>query len=156
MDQHYEVILMGAGYLSQAQLNGSGNAQQSQNRAVSSSNNGGGQWQQLLSGSLLYQTKTDSGSGYLIQTTELMHMCPDGNVHFYQRSGGGGGNITANQQVQYTGSATWAVIENGGQAFLQMNLQGQAGNFPIQIVNGKVVIQGLGALSVERGAAQCQ
>lgn len=162
MDQHYEAILAGAGNLSMAQLNKTSNNTENQNTTISnagnttSNNTGNSDWNNLLTGSLLYYTVTESSTGITIQTTQYMNLCPGGAVHFFQNSGGGGGAITAGQQLEYTGSATWAVVTQGNQAFLQMNLQGQAGNFPMRWVGDKLVIDGLGNFSVERGAATCE
>jgi hypothetical protein len=152
MEVHYEAMQYlaeeGVGMTTQTQT-------QTQTQSQSQLSSSGGQWQQLLSGSVLYYTAIESHNGISVQTTQIMHLCPNGTAHFYQKSGGGGGAITALSQLEYTGSATWKAIEQGGQAYLSMNMQGSGGNFPMRIVNQKIVVQGLGNFSVQQGAAQC-
>lgn len=152
MDMHYEAMQYlaeeGEGMATQTQT-------QTETQTYSQSSSTGGQWHQLLSGSVLYYTAIESHTGITIQTTQIMHLCPNGMAHFYQKSGGGGGEITALSQLEYTGSSAWKAIEQGGQAYLNMTMDGTAGNFPMRIVNQKLVIQGLGNFNVQQGAAQC-
>ena len=159
LDQHFQAMEMGMGNLNnndqgqnQTQDQISGNTNPSEPVSPPAS----GQWNQLLSGSVLYYTATQSHNGIFIQTTQYMHLCPNGMAYFYQNSGGGGGAITAPGQLEFTGSANWKAIEQGGQAYLQMAMQGTPGNFPMRIINQKVEIQGLGTFAVQRGGAQCR
>ena len=153
MEAHYEAMQQGLGNLSQSYASGQTNAT---NNPPPASNQGGGQWKQLLNGSLLYITATQSHNGLTVQSTQFMHLCPNGVAYFYQNSGGGGGDLTAMQSLEFVGSSNWNVIEENGQAYMQMTLQGVSGNLPMRMINQKVFIQGLGALSIQPGGAQCQ
>lgn len=119
------------------------------------------QWKQLLNGSVLYYSTTESRGGLFVQSTQYLHLCPDGKAHFYQSSTGGGEfggiGIADPGQLEYTGSANWAVSAQGSNVFFQVTMPGaRPGAFPIGMMNDKVLIQGLGHFSVQRGAARCQ
>lgn len=159
MNTHYQAIQMGAGNLNRQQpaVNNysrepvqPGNQNFNQGQVAS-----GGSWKQLLSGSVLYYSATQSHDGIFVQSTQYLHLCPNGTALFYEESGGGGGPITAPRQTQFTGSANWDIVEQGTQAYLRMTLQGRAQNFPMQVINQKLQVQGLGTFSVQAGAAQC-
>lgn len=155
LEVHYEAMQMGAGYGSQnkgtlTQYQGEQNNQYNQQPF----NSGGSQWKQLLNGSVLYYTVTQSHTGMFVQSTQYMHLCPNGTALFYEESGGGGA-VNPGREIQFSGSANWNVIEQGGQAYFHVNMQGQFQNFPMRVLNQKIQIQGLGNFSIQQGAAQC-
>lgn len=160
LEIHYEAMQMGVGY--DVQNNGTLTQYQGQanNQYYQQSNNnqqfnsGGGQWKQLLSGSVLYYTVTQSHNGMFVQSTQYMHLCPNGTALFYEESGGGGA-VNPGRTMQFSGSANWNVIEQGGQAYFNVNMEGQPLNFPMRALNQKIQIQGLGNFSIQQGAAQC-
>lgn len=117
---------------------------------------GTGSWKQLLSGSVLYTTATQHHAGGTVQSSQYMHLCPEGTAYFYQNSGGGGGALTAHQQLEYTGSSWWDVTEEQGNAYLKITLEGQTGFLPMRRVNQQIFIEGLGYLDIQPQAAQCR
>jgi hypothetical protein len=104
---------------------------------------------------VLYFTATQSNGGIFVQTTQYMHLCPNGTANLYQNSGGGGGAITAPAQMEYTGSIRWDVIERGNQAYFQIDAGSGGQLLPMSLVNNKIIIQNLGNFSFEPGAAAC-
>ena len=160
MDQHYEAILAGAGNLANTALQQAGTQSNQVNQSNTTDTGTGAaansQWGQILSGSILYYTATQHYEGMTVQTTQLMHLCPNGAMHLYETSGGGGGAITDPRQTQYTGSANWRLVEQGGQTYFQITMDGVTRNLALGIINQKVQIEALGVFSVDRGSAQCQ
>ena len=95
----------------------------------------------------------------MVQNTQILHLCPNGVAHNYSVTGGGGSyagiDVSDPRQMQFEGSFHWSVIEQAGIPYFQFTMQGMTRATPISIVNQKVVIQGLGAFSIQQGGAQC-
>lgn len=160
MEEHYAAMQMGAGF--QMGTPGSDTVYQTQqNQGLVSSADASGQWKQLLSGSVLYYSKTESYSGMFVQSTQYMHLCPNATAYTYQSSAGGGDvgsvGISSADEMEFTGSVNWGVTEQGGTAYFQIALAGANQRaFPMQLVNNKVLIQGLGDFYLQAGAAACR
>lgn len=160
MDEHYAAMQTGAGF--QMGTPGSDTVYQpQQNQGPVSSAGSGGQWKQMLSGSVLYYSKTESYSGMFVQSTQYMHLCPNGTAYTYQSSAGGGDvgsvGISSPEEMEFTGSVNWDVTEQGGAAYFQIVLAGaNQGAFPMRVVNNRILIQGLGDFYLQAGAAACR
>ena len=164
MDQHFQVMLMGGGFqMGKAQQQSAEVTAQptTQTKEVSSAQlTEVDQWKQVLSGNILYATTTQSSGQIFIQNTQVIHFCPDGVAYNYSISGGGGTvggiDITDPRNFTFEGAFNWNVIARGGISYFQFSLQGASQFTPIQIVNNKIVLQGLGNFSLQRGGARCQ
>jgi hypothetical protein len=102
--------------------------QTQQNQGPVSSTGASGQWKQMLSGSVLYYSKTESYDGMFVQSTQYVHLCPNGTAYTYQSSAGGGDigsvGISNPEEMEFTGSVNWWVTEQGGAAYFQIALAG--------------------------------
>jgi hypothetical protein len=155
MEEYYEALQMGAFDANERDQDNQGitpNNDQPSRNGQSPVTNG---WKSSLSGGVLYFTATQSNGGIFVQTTQYMHLCPNGTANLYQNSGGGGGAITAPAQMEYTGSIRWDVIERGNQAYFQIDAGSGGQLLPMSLVNNKIIIQNLGNFSFEPGAAAC-
>ena len=162
LNEHYAAMQMGAGYEMEAPGSNAGQ-QVLQNQRPNSSIGGNGQWKKMLSGSLLYYSTTESYDGIFVQSTQYMHLCPNGMARFYETSSGGGDvgsvGVSAPSQMKFTGSLNWGVTEDGSAAYFVMSdMRGanQEGAFPMRVANNQIVIEGLGAFYLNPGAAVCQ
>jgi len=149
MDQHYEMM---------TNMNSKTQNIQITNQSEHSFNDQN-QWKTLLSGSVLYTTSTESNEYLMVQNTQILHLCPNGIAHNYSMSGGGGSyagiDVSNSRQMHFEGSFQWNIIEQNGIPYFQFTMQGMTRVAPISILNQKVVIQGLGAFSIQQGGAQC-
>lgn len=161
LNEHYAAMQMGAGYGTGTPDSDVGHQVQ-QNQRPDSSIGGNGQWKKMLSGSVLYYSTTESYSGMFVQSTQYMHLCPNGMVVTYQSSSGGGDiegiDISDPGQMELTASGYWDVTEDGNAASLLMSAMSSANQiaFPMQVINNQIVIKGLGNFYLQRGAAICQ
>lgn len=167
LDQHYQAMQKGAGFqMGQAASRPEpSSVGESFKREPSHSekpqfNAGNSQWKQTLSGSALFTTTTQSGGDLFVQNTQIMHLCPDGLAYNYSVTGGGGTysgiDISDPRQMNFEGSFNWNVIEQGGGTYFQFTIQGVSRAVPISVVNGKIVIQGLGNFSLQQYGARCR
>lgn len=160
MDEHYAAMQMDAGF--QMGTPGSDTGYQTQQNQDPVYNTGeSGQWKQMLSGSVLYYSKTESYNGMFVQSTQYMHLCPNGTAYTYQSSAGGGDvsnvGISNPEEMEFTGSVNWGVTEQGGAAYFQIALAGTDQRaFPMRLVNNQIHIQGLGDFYRQAGAAACR
>lgn len=164
MDQHFQVMLMGGGFQmgkaeQQSEVTGTQSSMQA-NEIGSTQRSEVDQWRQVLSGNILYATTTQSSGQIFIQNTQVIHFCPDGMAYNYSISGGGGSvggiDITDPRNFTFEGAFNWTVIDQGGISYFQFSLQGASQSTPIQVVNNKIVLQGLGNFSLQQGGARCQ
>ena len=118
-----------------------------------------GQWQQLLSGSVLSYTTTQSYDGLFVQSSQYLHLCPGGVFSIYESSAGGGDvggiGISNPNQMKFAGSGNWDIVEQNGVAYFKLDMQGASQLLPIKVVEGKIMIQGLAYFNYHEGAAQC-
>jgi hypothetical protein len=160
LEEHWAAMQMGAGF--ETATPGSGTASQSQkDEGLVSRTDANGNWKQMLSGSVLYYSKTESRDGLFVQSTQYMHLCPNGTAYTYQSSAGGGDvggvGINSPEEMEFTGAVNWDVTEQGGAAYFQIAMAGTSQRaFPMRMVHNKILIQGLGDFYLQSGAAVCQ
>jgi hypothetical protein len=160
LEEHYAAMQMGAGFETETPASEKSNQSQ-KDQGLASSKDANGNWKQMLSGSVLYYSKTESYEGLFVQSTQYMHLCPNGTAYTYQSSAGGGDvggvGINSPEEMEFTGAVNWDVTEQGGAAYFQIAMAGTSQRaFPMRLVHNKILIQGLGDFYLQAGVAVCQ
>jgi hypothetical protein len=160
LQEHWAAMQMGAGFETATPGSGAGDQSQKDEGPVSSAD-ANANWKPMLTGSVLYYSKTESYDGLFVQSTQYMHLCPNGTAYTYQSSAGGGNvggmGINSPDEMEFTGAVNWDVIEQDGAAYFQIAMGGTSQRvLPMRLVHNKILIQGLGEFYLQSGAAVCR